>query len=973
MNNSSPKITFDNRLLAVEEKVKQRVYSSAFKDLAELDESMFISKNYELGLFFLLKAEAEYWEGNYRRSLEYGLKSARILADFPLNLRYGRSQLVLSKTYSALGDLKNSDIRARDSLAAYRRANNKNGQVDALNELARISHIRCDYYTAADHIEDALSMLSDDPRKTALLSGNLGTVQIRNGQWSKAEENLKDALRYNQKNNEEVIQAINLLSFGYLSLRRRHFIMAGRHFDQALEIISRLGLKREKIIFLEYSGELAFEKGDMFKAKALLSDAYQKGMLLAPGSSLVSQSARRLAEIDLTLDNLDESMKFAQKSLELSTILGEKLEIGLSKRVIAGIFDAKNDHKSAIEYIEQAIDILREVGEPYEWARSLLVQGSIKLRANNNSKDSIRSAFKESLKIFKKLSLDYWVAETCFQLGVFSCQQGDLANGFKQLNRAEKLYIKLDEQPKLRAVNKFLKSLSDQAVALSISQQNKYKIFGNIITPAEINKINSNNIEDILDIILKKTDGERAIIYAPENEEDKLLSSMTMKDEQKKQFIIHFKKILGEEVSKTKPTLLLDCRRDPFINDLFKDIAISVASVIVVPFRMADIGICYLYVDRLSRDNTLQPFSQEQLNFTVGFSDMVGFKWTEIQKNRLLEDNFRLKTQLMETATFSKIITQDKKFKEMLAQVQYVVDSNISISIEGETGCGKDLLAKAIHYNSNRSEKRFISVNCAALPESLLESELFGYVKGAFTGADRDKSGLFEEADGGTFFLDEIADMPLSVQAKILRVLESKELVRLGDSIPRKVDVRVISATNKDLKQEMDARTFRQDLYFRLSAFSFKLPALRERKGDIPLLVRHFLKGTGKEVVSEVYKAFEEYSWPGNIRELENEIKRMVLLSGNNNLIKESILSEQISNVGKVSKKVASTNINTDNISFDDQYSLYDFLAEHEKTFIIKALKEKNGVKKHAATLLKIPESTLRLKIKQYNIDLKNL
>ncbi len=973
MNKPSPKITFDNRLIAVEEQLKQRFYSSAIKDLAELSESMFPA-NYEQGLFYLLKAEVEYFEGNYRKSLELGLKAARILAGFPLNCRYGRAQIILSKSYSALGDLKNAEMRARDSLSAYRRATEKVGQVDALNELARISHIRCNYHSAGEYLEDAISMLIDSPRKTAQLSGNLGMIKVRTGQWDEAEENLQDALKFNQQNKEEISTAINLLSLGYLQLRRRHFIMASRNFDQALEIISRLGLKREKVIHLEYAGELAFEKGDIFKAKAFLSDAYQKGMMLAPGSSLVSQTSRRLGEVELALDNIDDAMKYAQKALELSSSLGEKLEIGLSHRVIAQVFVSKGDYQSALEYIDQAVDILRTVDEPYELARTLLVQSDVKNNSRIDSSDSIDKILHDALKIFKKLKLEFWIAKTDYEIGVYSCQTGNLSSGFRQLNRAEKIFSKLDEQPELRTVNKFLKSLSDQAVALSISNQNKFKVFGNLVTPNDESDLESDRMEDILRVVLKKTDGDRAVIYAPDNEDEQVIASCPMKEDNVRQFVTNFEKLLGEEVSKHKPTLLLDCRRDPFINGLFKDIAAQIGSVIVIPFKMATNGTCYLYLDRISRENTLNPFSQEQLNFSVGFSDLIGFKWTEIQKNLLLEDNLRLKSQLMEKATFSKIITQDHNFLEMLAQVQHVVNSSISISIEGDTGCGKDLFARAIHYNSVRRDKRFISVNCAALPESLLESELFGYVRGAFTGADRDKAGLFEEADGGTFFLDEIADMPMSVQAKILRVLESKEIVRLGDSIPKKIDVRILSATNKNLKEQMDARLFRQDLYFRLAAFTFKLPALSERRGDIPLLVDHFLKGSSKKISADVLKAFDGYDWPGNIRELENEIKKLVLLSGDSVLIDTSLLSNQFKESNTVSDNSEKALFDsTKSISFNDDYSLYDFLSEHEKRFIINALKEKLGVKKHAAALLKIPESTLRLKIKQYNIDIKNL
>ncbi|MFQ6008643.1 MAG: sigma 54-interacting transcriptional regulator, partial [Candidatus Zixiibacteriota bacterium] len=821
MKLSSPQITFDNRLLAIEELFRQRQYKAAIKELAGCKDSEFESQEHNYGLFLLLSTEGNHYEGNYRKALESGLRAARILADFPFNRRYGRIQLVLSKSYSSLGDLKNAEIRARDALASYRRASDTEGQVDALNELARIAYIRSDFTSSLGYLTDALPMVSDNPHKVALLTGNIGRVRGYLGMWPEAESDLKKTLELNTANNEEISQVVNLLSLGQLYRRRRQFVMAQRQYDRALEIIARLDLKRERVIYLEFTGELAFDKGDILKAKTLLSDAYQKGIMLAPNSSLVSQSSRRLAEVELALDNADQAMKYGQKALELSLLIGEKAEIGLSHRVIAQIFSAKGNFEEMQDHIRQAVDILRQVGDPYDMARTLLVMADISMSAQSNGGAETRAALEEARLLFKKLKLDYWLAEADYKAGVLYCQQGDLAKGFKKLHRAEKVFSALHENTKLRTVHKFLQSLSEQAVALSVSQENEYKIFGSLITPAELPDLKSSSIEDILSILLKKVKASRAVLLVPEGSEKQVVATFSLNHQQMKKFSEKFCNLLGEEVSRTRPTLILDARRDPFLNRLVADAPDIVSSVIVVPIKIGDDSISYLYLDRLSEDNGLNPFGQKELNFAVGFSDLIAFKWVEIQKNRLLEDNLRLKNQLMEKAAFPNIITQNRQMLEVLAQARQVVNSNIAISIEGETGTGKDLLAKAIHFNSNRREKRFISVNCAALPETLLESELFGYKRGAFTGADRDKAGLFEEANGGTFFLDEIADMPLSIQAKILRILEAQEVVRLGETVPRKVDVRIISATNKDLREQMKYGLFRPDLYYRLSALTF--------------------------------------------------------------------------------------------------------------------------------------------------------
>lgn len=974
MGLSSPKVSFDNRLLAIEEQFRQRKFTVAVKEIRLVSETDFISSPHELGLYLSLSADSFYHQGNYKQAIENGLKSARILADFTLNRRYGRVQLILSKSYLAVGDVKNAEMRARDALASFRRASDPLGQISSLNELARVAYIRCSYNDSISFLEEALTMVDDNPRKYAQLTGNIGTLLVHIGQWDKAEEILKNALKENKKLGFENAMVVNLLSLGFVNLKKRKFVQSTRHLEAALSIAERLDLKRDKVIALKYNAELSFEKGDIFKAKSLASNAYHSGLLLAPDSALVSQAARRLADVELALDNMDGAMKYAQKALDISMALSEQTEVGLARRVIAQVFSARGEFDDALENIQQAIETLREVGDPFELARSLLVLTDIGIKSESLDKRVIRSAFEEAYRLLKKLKCDYWIAETEFKAGIFACQEGDLSTGFKKLSRAEKRFVNAEEKTKIKAVHNFLQSLSEQAVALSVSQENMFKIFGNMIGSHEISDLKASRVEDILSILLKKTGGDRALIYTPTYENESVIATLPLSSHQMKKFGESFNSLLGEEISNKKPTLNLDCRRDPFINNLLADIPEVVASMIVVPFKMTDGTLSYLYIDCLTTDGTLKPFDQNVLNFVVGFTDLIAFRWAEIIKNKLLEDNRRLRNQLQENASFPNIITQNEKMLEMLAHVHQVVNSNISVSIEGDTGTGKDLLARAIHYNSLRRDKRFISVNCAALPETLLESELFGYQKGAFTGADHNKPGLIEEADGGTFFLDEIADMPLSIQAKILRVLETKEIVRLGETNPRTVDVRIVSATNKDLKVEMDAGTFRNDLYYRLSALSFKLPPLCERSGDIPLLIAHFLEGSGKEIDPSVMKIMVQYNWPGNIRELDNEVKKMILMAGENEIITEEFVSPKLKSKydADMPDPITADQI-FENVEFNGSYSLYDFLGEHERRFIIKALSEKNGVKKHAAALLNIPESTLRLKIKQYGIDLKNL
>ena len=314
--------------------------------------------------------------------------------------------------------------------------------------------------------------------------------------------------------------------------------------------------------------------------------------------------------------------------------------------------------------------------------------------------------------------------------------------------------------------------------------------------------------------------------------------------------------------------------------------------------------------------------------------------------------------------TYNNVVTQTAEMMEIVEKLKQIKDYDISILLEGETGSGKDLIAKATHYSSRRRDKRFVAINCAALPESLLENELFGHRKGAYTGADRDQPGLFEEAEGGTLYLDQVEEIPLSTQVKLLRAIEEKEINRLGETKPRKIDVRIISSSIEDLKDEVKKGKFRQDLYFRLNTFDITIPPLRERREDIPLLSKHFLKeyGVDDKRIREferngTIKRFLEYNWPGNVRELENEIKRMVVLSQAGDKNPSGCLSEKL-----VHPPV--------NPVFSDENTLFHIVEEFEKEKIIEALKQCRWIKLRAARLLGIPEATLRNKMKRYKISL---
>jgi two-component system NtrC family response regulator len=355
----------------------------------------------------------------------------------------------------------------------------------------------------------------------------------------------------------------------------------------------------------------------------------------------------------------------------------------------------------------------------------------------------------------------------------------------------------------------------------------------------------------------------------------------------------------------------------------------------------------------------LKPFDNERLIIYVK-------KATSMYQ--VVKENRRLRDAVESQYRFGNIIGKSKKMRDVFDTIQKVAPSGATVLIEGESGTGKELVARSIHFNSPRREKPFVAVNCSALAENLLESELFGHEKGAFTGAVATKKGRFELADGGTLFLDEIGELSPNLQVKLLRVLQEKVFERVGGVRTISVDIRILAATNKELQQEMQDGRFREDLYYRLNVVHLVLPPLKARQEDIRLLVNHFIKKYASErrsaapvtgVDQEVDRLFYDYNWPGNIRELENVIERVMILCPGEIM--------RVSDLPKGFKDNVYNTLHLEGIPADAK--LYDTLATIEKALIERALKMSNNVQSHAAAMLGIGKSGLNQKIKKYNLE----
>lgn len=494
-----------------------------------------------------------------------------------------------------------------------------------------------------------------------------------------------------------------------------------------------------------------------------------------------------------------------------------------------------------------------------------------------------------------------------------------------------------------------MKEPKDLSQIRDINRQ-QLDILYNVTALLNASKFQDSLIQSLLDLVIKFLKAERGLFtrYDQETNNFIIIAARHVKKDSLDDLNSFSSGILRKVISEKKACLYHDAQADPDTSQ-FKSIQLhNIKSIIGVPVFYKDVIWGVILVD--SQINR-QEFTPDNLFFLEFFAKLVSLSLDKIMEMEKLQfENKFLRSRLEAKTIVPEMIGESPAMKNMFSMIQRVAKTDASVLLLGESGTGKELAAKAIHNLSQRSDEPFLAQACGSIPDTLLESELFGYKKGAFSGAYNDKKGLFEVAHNGTFFLDEIGDISLALQAKLLRVLENKEIIRLGDTQVKKVEVRIIAATNKDLQQLVQKGNFRQDLYYRLNVFPLTLPPLRDRQGDIPLLVNHFLtkRSTQKLILDrEVLKKLERYHWPGNVRQLENVIQRAIILCDGNKIDPEHIILEEE----------------------EDISSFKGLLKEYELLLLKKRLKDFDGNRTKAAQSLGVSVRWIQLKLKEISKD----
>ncbi len=464
-------------------------------------------------------------------------------------------------------------------------------------------------------------------------------------------------------------------------------------------------------------------------------------------------------------------------------------------------------------------------------------------------------------------------------------------------------------------------------------------------------------LDKVLEIAMSHLSAERGFVMLADDNSESGYTVVTMKNfnsaKAGKEYAAS-SSVVTSVLQSGEAVLTFDAMSDERFESSVSIMAQKILSIICIPLRAGERISGAVYLDS---SRSRKAFTEEAVKFLTVFGSLAAIAIDNAQRYALLESqNIRLKNEAEPAHLFRDIIGTSAPWRKVLEISQRVLDVDVAVLLTGESGTGKEVIARAIHENGTRKGKAFVAVNSSALPEQLMESELFGYVKGSFTGAAGDKKGLVEVANGGTLFLDEIGDLPLPLQSKILRLIQEKEYRRVGDTANRTADIRIIAATNKDLKEEVRANRFREDLYFRLNVVGIHLPPLRERKDDIPLLAAFFVKRAAANYQRPVNSIHPEAMtllltnrWSGNVREFQNVIERAVVLCRGTQLTKDDFLFD--SSDHSALQKSGMT------------------LADFERQLIEATLKEMNGNKTRTAERLGVSLRWLQYRIKEWSTE----
>jgi transcriptional regulator with GAF, ATPase, and Fis domain len=915
-------------------------------------------------------------QGQYRRSRRYALYAYGVLRDTDDHRTVGQVAVTLGLCATRQGRPGEAIEWLQNAAATFRRIDDTDGLVTALNNLGLVYKNLREWREATRFLEQALR-LDERAGLYSRMRGhhqNLGLIRYRLGQWDLAEENFRQSLRISRETGHAQGEAAALLATGLLARRRRQLERAEEHFRRALELAVPVGALREATLAHEFLGELALDRGDARAALALLEPALHAARRSAPQGDLVAELETRMGLALLAAGRAPEAQAHLVRGAALAAQLGDSIEAAIADRALAQLDAVRGAAPGLQAKLLGAAQAFEDLGETYELATTLaawgdfllLLPASVRLRL---PLEPVADAAKRAATLFRQLGVVPLASEALLTLARLETEREHYDQALGLLEQAE-LWLLEAGSPAGGRAEALRREIERQYVAVSLSTSNEFRALEDANRLFRETSDMNGLLAQTVKLAVENAGGDRGFVaFSSGGVRLDVVAQHGLGRERARRILRALEEAVGPRLAESGPVFSSRVAADPRFGTAVADALESVASLVCVPLNFPSQSVGLVFVDRLN-DNLLGPFKQRDVNLLAVLANSAAVAIVEAQRSLLLAENRELRDKLKPSAGMDRVVTASREMKGLLALLLKVGDSSATVLFMGETGTGKGLLAQVVHESSNRRDRPFVQVNCAALPEALLESELFGYVHGAFTGAVRDKQGLFEEAEGGTIFLDEIEKVPESVQAKLLHVLDRSEIRPVGATRSKRVDARVICATGTDLRDRIREGRFLEDLYYRLNDITVRVPALRERREDIPVLAQHFLNLYSRQMEKdlrgfspEVMQLFLAHEWRGNVRELDKTVKRMVVLANQGDLLGLDLLPPEMREpaaraVGTAAGKGSEAG-----------HSLRSSVSELERRVISEALDRLRWNKAKVARELGLSYPTLLARIRNLELE----
>ena len=912
--------------------------------------------------------------GRYRSALRYAEYAYRVLRDTDDHRTVAQLGVTLGLCCARLGRAHEAIDWLQSAAATFRRIEDVEGLVNALNNLGLVYKNLREWREATRFLEQALRLDERAGLYARMRSGlqNLGLIHYRLGQWDLAEENFRQSLKIARETGHAQGEASALLALGMLCRRRRHLERAEEHYRRAHALANQAKATREALLAREFLGELAIDRGDAAGAVALLQPALEEALSMAPEGDLVAELHTRLGLAHLLAGRPDEAQANLLQGSILAERLGDRVEQSITERALARLEAMRGNAAGLEARTRAASQCFEDLNETYElgltlagWAEGLtLLPASVRLRVDL---EPVAECSRRAAAMFRQLGVMPLAAEALLTLARLESEREHYDQSLALLEQAERWLGEFGDATAEERAEALRRELERQYVAVSLSRCNEFRALEDANRLFRETSDMQGLLSQTVRLAVEHSGGDRGFV-AFSNGAGRLdvVAQHGLGRDRARKILRVLEGAAGQRIAESGPLFSSRVTADARFNAAVADALEGVGSLVCVPLNFPSQSVGLVYVDRLN-DNLLGAFRQRELNLLAVLANSAAVAIVEAQRSLLLAENKELRGKLKPSPGRDRIVTQSREMQNIMALLQKVGDSSATILFMGETGTGKGLLAQAVHEISNRRDRPFVQVNCAALPEHLLESELFGYVHGAFTGAVRDKAGLFEEAEGGTIFLDEIEKVPESVQAKLLHVLDRGELRPVGATRSRRVDARVICATGVDLRERIREGRFLEDLYYRLNDITVRVPALRERREDVPLLAQHFLDYYARQMEKpvrgfspEVMRVFLAHEWRGNVRELEKTVKRLVVLADDGSVLGQDLLPPEMLDVTRRMQSPEQA---------VDARTLRSSISQLERRMIAHALERHRWNRARAARELGLSYPTLLSKIRALGIE----